>query len=649
MPNGISYSPDGTKFTLVIEDFHTLNTDNSAITVGPSDFLKLVDTLPHLPGAVRRGAAKPALGTGHALASGIGSGMAAYTGPIQNANLYNTPYYGNSTTACYYQTTDNSGNSITGVDIGYAQSKAGACAVTSRAMVGDILFQGTVDTATPFGADTVVMFGGTAHALYSTGTATFTTASKTISLGTAISAANQVDFIGSFIVNTQDTNPGIYRIVDCPTTTSVTVDRAYIGSRSGVASTFKISPVYNQPAVTGMDSSHSANVVGGSVLGAWGRLVLGNVITGAAQTKANLRPARIVWSGVIDSYEPYASFAAATTPFYGVHGFHATAYLDLAATNGAIGGLYRFGSAVVVLQERAFTAIYGSPTFDGPGSLDASQVYSGFSIVPYTGVETPYGFFFLDRVKGLCKWDGSGVPTRVESQAKNDIGILGATQIGYFNDYLLIGKGTYNTYGILFHIPTGRVSSIVDMQYTCLQRGRDQGRAWSDHYLVGYSSAGYIVNLSNMTNPGTGGNDGIIENVNVQLRSGVYGDPSVLLRAQHGSITYRLTDPGGGSYPPYMTLSVFSGVPSHVDFSEAYVGYMVDRYDATATSQGLPVTASGTINGYSAAATKTVSMEVSATAGRGVSVGIGMPNVWSGFTAIYRIVITGTVEGEGAS
>lgn len=551
MSNQISYSNG--KFTLVLDEVLS-NCPYPKYNRKSSDADLVIGTIHHDEFVSNRGRVVKAT-SGAAQATGATNGFASYLGRPKSGLSYSTYYaLGSVNQTKYYRDSDGAW-----VNTNYSASTMLSANpyLTASTMVSDILVAGmgslNVGAAPQVDPDRMILFGGTSHTTITTGTATFTTGSKTVSLSSALSAGDQTAIVGSFIVNTQDTNQCAYRVTSVASSTSITIDRNYGGSRSAAASTYIISPAYSFTVDSTVDASSGNYLVGRSCVSAWGRLVVMNTTSNVSSASKDFVRNRIRWSGAIGSVVEGAA------PFIGMYAWDANGYLDLPAQGGAGVQLIKHGNAVVAMQQFGMTVIYGSPTFNDIGSLDVSTYFD--NLRPLKGVSTPYGLFFLDRFNGLMVWNGGTprVATNFDSvnYVFNDIvnQASGTVEIEYYNDYLIISSSKNSaSKAFLYHIPTAKWSWMIfgdGNGYSWVQKGRTFGSLTEkvDHPIVAISSGSYtdLVILSNVIDKNATEDLSTVDfsdwdntSTNFLLTTTKqFGDPSVRLRPERLNITYK--------------------------------------------------------------------------------------------------------------
>lgn len=634
MTNQITYNSG--RFSLVLDEFSSLNTFNHPYALRPSEFPILRNTLPHLPGLVRRGAVRKAQSTGGA-SSVPNRGMFYYSG-LPQGGLSFCPYYclDNSNKVYYYQTIGGAWIDTSFTPTLIDSSQVYQCGMT---MADDyqVIGMGRINSGTSLkiNPDRMILAAGTAHAVISIASLTMTTGSRSVTLGSALTTQQQADVVGSFVVNTQDTNRCVYRIISVDSSTSLTIDRAYAGSRSGTASTGVISPAYDYYVNPAADAASSGILVGRSCTTAWGRVAIMNTTSLSSSNQRDFIRNRIRWSGIIGSDE-------GTAPFTGMFAWDPNAYVDLPQQGGAGLQLARHGNTVIALQQYGMTVIYGQPVFDDVGSLDVSNHFTG--IRPLKGVSTPYGFYFLDRLRGLMVWDGGQPRPAANVDAIQDqLSVLcgqvnGFHEIEFYRDYIIMFNSVADTLvGFLYHIPTSRWSQLTfpTSFYSFLQKGRAFGSGTTsptfnesaDQHIVAVdrtNGTGDVVVLSEMLNPGSGSNDhGNGTSLALAATSSNFGDPGVRIRPERMIVTYRLVDNGTD---PALTVTVGTGLPTSFTSSAA-----------------VSLSATG------ASSVETVVSELSAPiSDNGISVQVAQTGQSSN-AEIYRIIVEGTVEGQATS
>jgi hypothetical protein len=547
MPHRVEYSKDGAKATVYV-DFKDASLDNN-LDPTVARFVTLKNVLVHHLGVLkRRGALKYAVQ--EATFASLGMAFCNYHG-IARSGVTHKPYY-------YFPVGGTPAGQDNGADIqlwSTTGSTTAGIGLGFPTMIGDQ----TVAMDTSAG---IVIAGGTLHAEKSGAAGVFTTGSTAVTGLSSMTSAH----IGSLITMTQgaSTVRATYQIVAVPTGTTATLDRAYGGDRSTVASTWTVRSLEVLRTTDGViaPSGITDNIAPAeAICSAWGRLVVAAHYSGSLTSFGT----RIRWSGLIRSQE-------GTTPFTGEHGFHPNGYLDVNPQLGRIQALVPHRNAVVVQHEFGLTILYGSPTFEDVGSLDASSTILTKGVFPYRSiVSTPYGLYVLDAAAGLLKWDGGehlvpAVPGRDILANTGTVSGLNSTngrELGYYRDYIFVSTKTFSPSSYMFHIPTG---SLIEVDYVPqrMTHGRNTGIAdTGDHYLAGSDALG-VYNIANMVDyPGTIALDAGGNNFNVDVKTGSMGDFRFFFRARKAWLSYRTTDLTTTN--PEARLTVTSGLPDTSD------------------------------------------------------------------------------------
>ena len=453
--------------------------------------------------------------------------------------------------------------STAGIKVRDSISNTGRCS----AFLADRVMFGT-------GTGGLVELAGTVHAEYSTGTATFTTGSTTVNLSSNLTGDQADQFIGSWIRNTGDSASTRvnYRIIAASNGpgSTVTLDRAYNGSNNGSGKNFIINAAETVHMDTGITDSTGAAVhvpTAVALLGVWGRLAFVDSLYDEATT--------IRWTGVVGSSE-------GTAPRTGIYAVNDDGFLQLSGDAGKIRSIKTYGDAVLVFQDNALTVLYGAPVFDGTGSLDASTKFTYASPITryanYTqdiGIETPYGFFFLDRRTGLNLFDGR--PTPISSNRVNKyIANNSLELLAYVNDHIIIHTplraDNDASSCLVYHIPSDSFSLIPKTAgFTPMRlqpgRGTIEDVGLGKESLVGlqgsYSNPGVDTSpklwdfgypfFGNQVTANSQEADGT--DVDFVVESPAFGDTVALLRPTKVYITYRLTDEGANDPGLIVTLN----------------------------------------------------------------------------------------------
>ena len=578
MAHELKLSKDGTRFRLNI-GFSGASLD-ADLNATRSQWQVLKNVLANRPGPlVKRGAIPQSV-----FVSSADGSMRFYNGTLKGTDVYQ-PYVGiRFSGGSVIVTTSAAGNSSS-IEIGaYVFSATAAVPYGKSPMISDsLVWAGYQGGGAGVGLPGLVgQYSGNSFASTGTGTVTVANGSATVvGAGTAFTSAMVGAFFRTNISGSGFSDAFSYKIIKVNSATSITLDRNWVGVGAAgkayeISSTMEymvgvgvfVEAIYAPPAPAPRTYLY-AGVAGN----AWGRFLVADFfenydpnISVTVQPDTRKR-SRLRWSGLIDSQE------GLTAPFLGQFGFHPNGYLDIPVDSGAITGLANFGNAVMVFSDRSIHIIYGSPTFEDVGSLDASTVYHGYNVSPNTWCETPYGVYFYDTVRGLCLWNGSGAPKIVSGpDILRTVQAVAPTTIGYYNEHLFMFGGLSATRALMYHIPrngwteiTGKVN-LIDAQ-----PGRSQGVAIaSDHYLVAYSGR-TVVNVANiLDNPGVEPRDfaqaGLPDSgtlFTVTAKTGNIGDLADSLRPERMFLTYRAVDVSSPYTPanPEVLAFLNSGLP----------------------------------------------------------------------------------------
>ncbi len=646
MANSVQYEKGGERFRAVFDEFNTLNTEDNAQLLQSGECVTLADGLVHTRSVQRRGGIRTLASLD---VTNAASFVGFFDGQLFSTSSTQQPYIALSTSRQGFVSDSDSESTYSSIGTfqngssGYlpVNTTTGSTqqnTISSQCMGSDMLFFTSASKASYYWTPKMVCeYGGSRQTIITAGTATMTTGSTSVTLSSALTAQEQLDVIGAYIINTQDDEVAAYRIAGVTSSTVITIDRGYYGSRSAAASTYSIQAVtpvtvpdsYSAGSALGVASRYQG-VFGSCVLNAWNRLVIGGIHfgpqppTGVGNLLRSTKPWGFRWSGIIDSDE-------GTAPFVGHRAFHDDAYVLLSESYGAITDSVKMGSAVVFLQEKAITVVYGQPTFDTTGTLDASQIYTGFNPVPGSACATPYGLFFIDAVKGLCAWNAGTIPTPVPTGRSIAalFHTIFPTRLGYHDGHLFIGGGSSssaanNKRGFLYHVPTGRWAETYG-QFSFLIPGRRGGVAGdSDHFLIGYvnpTGTEYRVCTPSdvLEYPGVTLTDPDGGNVTLDVKTGVIGDPIARMRPERLWVTYKCTD---GGTDPKLVVTLYGGLDDNELYSKAF-----------------------TLNGDAGTVTRVIEIDNGTTAENGLSLGFTTTGD-AAVVEVIRVIVEGTVEGQ---
>lgn len=484
---------------------------------------------------------------------------------------------------------------VTNGDI-YAQFDASSAATTvatdhvggslntwspGEAFAQDLLF-----TASPLG-NTFVM-AGTVHSMY-TGTATLTSSSATVSsISPALSASEQTNMVGSLLTATNDslTTSAVYRIKSVDSATQVTLDVVYAGSDAGASKSIRIAasaPTKVSPGVFSSSNNHGNCKF---MAERWGRVIRG--FTYEALAFNSYRGNRIRWSGIADSDE-------GTTPFLGVNAYHADGYLDLPGRGGDIVYMTSYSDALVVFQKRLMTVLYGAPTFDGEGSLDASTTFR-CSVPDGNAVcATPYGLYFYDAGGSIKVWTGQGEPRSVSPEGMSYTLVTSPiSYMGYYSGYLVMSVSGSTT-GWLHHIPTGSWSKLVgsDMDtwrgFTSGRGSLDGGQyehlVTLDHSLDKLIDVGAPLLFDDVGAPSDGGGTRPTLLIETDVIAGEFYE---YLRPRRLYATYELEDDGTD---PTLDITVYTSTESSEALEQQTVSFPLTSAGITTKEEAVNVQA----------------------------------------------------------
>ncbi len=556
-PHRIDYSKDGASARITLDlDDATLDADLDPVS---ARYVTLKNVLVDKPGPViKRGAmTKP---IGNVLTAATFGGFGVYKGP-RRGGVSRDVNLGVTTGEVFYYEID---GSSAGVAIGDALRSTTGFVLRPRSIRGAVMAEDQMVFA---GNPVVGKYGGSIMAIHSTGTATMTTGSKNVTLSTSLDATQQTNIIGAYILNTQDSvaTRFCYQVVGVTSATVIVIDRNYAGSRSTLASTFEINPVsflYKNPGVAGQYTDLACEACTSL---AWKRLVLLQTYETDANGTEVAMPSRLRWSGLLGAGP---SDLEGTAPFYGMHGFHASGYLDFPTDYGDLVNGVEFGGSYAVVSKRRLSILSGAPSFDSAGTLDFAAVYPVHGASIRSICASPYGVFFYDRKDGAMLWDGSGAPRKLSS--RRVLSLLRSyepTEVGYYNDHVFFMSATG---GLLYSVLADAWSEITgDVAVSYVQPGRDTGTDATSQYLAGVSSSRYVVNLANVIDsPGGAAADWGDTTILVDIKTGKIGDGQRLLRPTKMIVSYRATDLTTTN--PSITATLTTGLPDTSDTAHTF-------------------------------------------------------------------------------
>jgi len=430
------------------------------------------------------------------------------------------------------------------------------------------------------GGSSSIILSGTVHAEY-TGTATFSAGSPTVTaISSTLTAAQQKQMVGSWVINTGDSSStlAVYRVQSVDSSSQITLDRNFDGSNTGSGKAIQIAAAVTPRCSTNAFFTTSSSYAAFYTASAWGRLVVGGPVTNLP-TFAFTDTYRLRWSGIVGSDE-------GTSPFTGIYAYHDDGYRDFKNDGGPIIDIKQTGDAVVVFQRRQINVIYGSPVFDGAGSLDFSTIYP-FRQAGSIGVsvDTPYGLYYLDKIRGLCLFDGSGAPRDISKYRANKfIQENGLTRIAYFGDNIFM-YSTSDIDVLVYNVPSDSFSSMktTGKTFTRPQTGRgsidnvgtgeelfveldtDSGKITDIGYAFSYP---YVTNLEE---------DYETSAVSFVIETPPLGDPTVLLRPERITLTYRTLE--NTDTDPWVKVTVQTGLDASPSSDHVYATTSADFTD----------------------------------------------------------------------
>lgn len=654
-----SFQVDGDSFQIVVEAGPGDTRVDDMVGSGyymhnpdPNHFYDLVGVVPGYVGAFAQRSGFPQGAGGQLLHSGTppnSQRMYFFPGTSRNSasnvTVSYNPYYSVFDDDLYVQYDESSTGSL------IASNRMSNSGVSRRPVFGNDL------VVVPFTtAESAEMFAGTVHADI-TGTMTCSSASATItSISSALTANQQAQVLGSFFKNTGDSDAtdAVYRIIAVNSSTSVTLDRPYGGSNSGASKAFRIS-AHEQMRVT--DGTFRTGETWSSFTRcafAWGRFLANSHDPNDLSNTSGYRGMNTLrWSGAIGAQDE------GTSPFTGMFGFDPSAYRRFSGSGGEIVGIIPYGDAVLVFQERLLTVVYGQPVFDGLGSLDFSTTYP-ISVTQYTEEESftvsPYGVFFLDRIRGLCRWSGDGPPVPVgKGRVAKVIGSRAwDSYVFYHADSIIIASNSFDW--VVYHIPTDSFTTqelgttMANLRDFQIGRGEVNSdvMAYGEETLVAMDSTlakvcdvGYPFMFPPSTFQDTDMNTDVIgDSVALSIETPKLGDPSLILRPRRIHVTYKLSENTSISTKARLTVKLFTG-----DYFPDTSGNTPD--DSVTPSFTFDATPSPDINSSFVGNYTTRSVEV-----RTPSLAGPLIAVWA-YTSggvkdvvVKRIIVEGDVEGS---
>lgn len=552
-------SPSGRRFGLtIIPSGGSLNADASPDALGDDEYSTLKNWVTHLPGPAKKRGAITNSGTNSTDINDATGVLEFYNGPKVSGATYR-PYFGTcldgSNVEYYVQTESSSrelGDSLSSGGYGVPVSK---CPTVDGWLVmpgRDVL--NTTDTNC---AALAVIYGGATASVvgYTTGTVTVASGSTTVTgSGTTWTAAMEGM---AFYVIGDLYGYAFYRVKKVVSSTSLTLDRNYAGSVTGAGKNYGMRAAQilatSEAGPFGQSGTFPRFKIAASC---WGRLVAASTReAGPSAAVGNTTPeypSRIRWSALLGASE--GSNAAIS----GIYAWNAAGYIDLAAKFGEIIALAPTAGSLVVFQESGMTEILGAPTYDGIGSLDASEVYPSVAINGGFAFEsTPLGVFFFDKNVGPCRFDGTRVSRLADKRltrtmlASHDI-----KHVGYYDGKVLFSSDSnaaifaYDTASDSWtqHTPPAAVKCLI------------AGRVENNEDVVGLAGGTQVVNLANMfDNPGDDDTDYDGTAIICEMITRHFGNHDRRYQPDYVRVTYKLTDVGATN--PYFTVDSRTGLP----------------------------------------------------------------------------------------
>jgi len=605
----------------------TIAPDVSDPLMAGNEFVTLQDVAPGQRSWVKRSGIPYGAG-GQSVNSGAGSSDLIFfpgTKRYKNASnvVDNSVYYSydSASSGTLYAQWDES-SSGTALKTGWSSATQAFYDVTA---VDDMVFVGAYTYSH--------VLSGCVFADY-TGTATFSAGSPTVSsISSTLSAAQQLQMVGGFLINTSDSGAtqAVYRIKSVDSSSQVTLDRNFGGSGTGAGQNVLITSAYNPRGTVGVYQSTNSALDPHYVRTAWGRLVMD--ATSLVDHLGSTSYTRLVWTGAIGSND-------GTSPFTGMWALDPNGYVDLDTDGGYITGIVPFGDAVVVFQQKKMTIIYGTPEFDDIGSLDLSTRYDFRNPSTIGFYETtPYGLFYLDKVRGLCLWDGSGQPKSVSrGRANKVITDNGLTDVSYFGETIIVYATSSSADWLLYHVPTDSFSTMDNstaLNLFRLQSGRgtiDALAAGEELFVACLTGGAKVIDLGYaLSYPYAAQVDDDYDDttINFKVETPSFVPLDMLVRPERVFVTYRTSETTDTN--PWLKLTLNTG-PKKTSFAADHTWSSVAS-DLPDTA-GDYVTKEFDVSSISRAAQLKVTLE--------------SQNKAKEFEVV-RVVVTGTAEGIGGS
>jgi hypothetical protein len=414
-------------------------------------------------------------------------------------------------------------------------------------------------------ASAALQFGGTAHTVLAgatQGNVTRTVGSKQLTFASALSTT----YLGSFIEFTADSGStaSAYQIKEIAANgLTAKIDRAYNGSAGTLTNTaYTISSVasyYTTQSIFTSDAGLTTNRLAANLFEEFSNRMFVADTTDYESTPSGhaLRHKnRLRWSGLAGSSE-------GTAPHTGIYGFNANAYLDL---KHAINELSAYGSGLLVFTTKGIYALFGSPTFDSTGSLDASTFWSDIIVSVKHANRTPFGVAFADQQGKAYLWDGAGYPTDI---SKGRVTIPQTVEsIGYYKDFIVFAcdsgsQGLYYCYeprrDRWFYCETVAGSGSVGRVHDFLNTSATT--AYAVYRSTAASGTSVFMDAENMFSRGSTGSakdENAASNYDTSLTTTHLGDSDLVLRARRLGASYRFKDQAGSD--PTLTVQVKTGL-----------------------------------------------------------------------------------------
>lgn len=651
--SGIKYGDEpNPTFDVSIDSFDgSVGYDSSATTesvghylrLNPDQVLDAKNLLLDVDGvARRRGVTKVgAVGAYDIVATTSGAVLAAFRGTTLSSTSVVGPYL-----ATTLPSAGTSANSYVQGTAGAAPTVATQVAVPVSRLAcisGQIVSVGRNNSSSTYPNQPYYLnlMSATQRATYNTGTVTPTPGSAVMTgSGTTWTA----DMEGLYMLLSADNNgyQKSYLVRKVVSATSIILDEPYQGDQSTAGKSYSLMMFATLRAGTKTTcpwGTSSTSVPAARLACEYGnRLVIGwtkenpTAANPPLDAEAPEYKYRLRWSGIIGSQEGYDSNVATSATnnkaIVGMWAWHNNGYLDLNSRFGGLQAMRAFNGALVVWQETGMTVLFGTPVFNGTGSLDATTTYSDIAINGgFAYEETEHGIFFIDKKRGPMVYTGSGKPDALPMSRYIKNTVRAYDHVGYVNDHVIflnsgIGSATFEAW--MFHVPSQRWSRITNSSsFTITHPQRS-----NDHEccaLLENGSGSRVISLDSLTRP-----DGTVADVDgstfqVSLMSQHYGDTSVLHRVQEVMATMR-----------------YSGTTPTV------YAYCYNTMPASQSGQDINPLVTFSTSNPGNANLKTYKKEVTTDAGSAVRVEI-LGDEALGFFEVTNIRMRGVTEGAVAS